>query len=209
MEIISVLYNGGQGEQVLSKIRDAIRIQNASGEYVLRKTEFSYDDIEKTELPAGKSLLFTDENIDEILDRQKGPYTFMILSLLYPDIKLGQVKFHQDHIHPDSGFKNKALKEQGLPEEKWEEWQEKKDTLPNLQLMEGSENVSKLAKPFIDWFNGMDNQGHPNVADKKRFMESNYIPTGVTLDFNNFEEFYQNRRSLLKNEIKMVLHKSG
>lgn len=198
---------GGQGDQVLSKIRDSIREEDAPGNYSLKYIDFPFDDIKVIDLPSRKSFNFTDEDIEEILNRQKGPYTFMILSLLYPNLKFDQVKFHQDHIHPASGFSDKKLKDQGILLEKWEDWKDKKDNLPNLQLMEGRENISKQDKPFFQWLSGYDGTGCPNVKDKDKFLNDNYIPNDISLEFLNFDEFYDKRREMLKEEIKKVLYK--
>ncbi|WP_257575218.1 hypothetical protein [Vibrio parahaemolyticus] len=48
----------------------------------------------------------------------------MVLSLLYPDLKLDKVNFHQDHMHPASGFKWTKLESMGLEEEAIRDWPE-------------------------------------------------------------------------------------
>ena len=128
----------------------------------------------------------------------------MVLSLLYPNLRFGQVKFHQDHIHPDSIFKNSELLKQEIPKERWNDWQEMKDKLPNLQLMEGKENESKNKTPFKEWLNSKNSDGIANVPDINKFKMDNYLPD-VSLDFKAFEDFYKSRKNLLKLELKKVL----
>lgn len=195
---------GGQGDLVLSTIRDALRKKDRDN-YVLEQTDFSFNLLLNAKLPGNKALIITNEDIEEILEYRKGPYTFMMLSLLYPNLRFGQVKFHQDHIHPASLFADAKLKKYDIPKEKWKRWQEMKDRLPNLQLMEGKENESKNKTPFKNWLYGKDANENPNVSDIDRFKKDNYIPTGLSLDFKDFEYFYEARKNMLRDEIKKVL----
>ena len=190
---------GGQGDRVLSNIRDALRDENT---YKLKQNSFSFKTfVDDVKLPGNKSLKITDEDIEEILEYKKGPYTFMVLSLLYPNLRFGQVKFHQDHIHPASLFTESKLKEHYIPQDKWEKWQEMKDRLPNLQLMEGSENESKNKTPFKQW---LDN-AYSDDDNKENFMKNNYIPDNVSLEFKDFETFYEERKKILRNKLKEIL----
>ena len=91
------------------------------------------------------------DNIDEFLEFKKGPSAFLILSALYPDFKLDQIQFHQDHMHPHSKFKPAKLEALGLGEEVINEWLDMRDQLPNLQLLEGIENVQKQAEYRPAW----------------------------------------------------------
>lgn len=196
---------GGQGDGVLASIRDALTEkeskENGSDRYKLRQNTFSFDIFKKAKLPGAKSLKITDDDVGEILEYRKGPYTFMVLSLLYPNLKFGQVKFHQDHIHPASLFTDAKLKKYGIPQDKWKKWQEMKDMLPNLQLMEGSENESKNKTPFKDWLN----DSYSDERDRNKFMKDNYIPEGIGIEFENFEIFYEKRKEILQEKIKEVL----
>ena len=198
---------GGQGDRVLSVIRDCLRKEEPekSGKYVLKQADFSLSQLYNADLPSGRSLKITDEAIEDILEYSKGPYSFMVLSLLYPSLKFGQVVFHQDHIHPASMFTDTQLAKNGVPKEKWQDWQQKKDQLPNLQLMEGKENESKNRTPFKDWLYGKDSSGQPNMIDPTKFKKDNYISETVSLDLKDFETFYHERKKQLREEIKKVL----
>ena len=196
---------GGHGDQVLSVIREVLRKEEDS-RYVLRRKNFLFEDLVGiVKLPANKDLRIIKKDIEEILGYKKGPYTFMVLSLLYSNLKFGQVKFHQDHIHPASLFTEAKLRYYGIPEPKWRQWQSVKDELPNLQIMEGSENESKSKVPFKDWLYGKDESGYPHVFDTAKFLEDNYIPSNVSFDFEAFEAFFKVRKNLLREKIKKVL----
>jgi uncharacterized protein with ParB-like and HNH nuclease domain len=198
---------GGQGDRVLSSIRESLRKEEPpkSKTYVLKQSNFLLSQLFLTDLPSNRSLKIADEDVEEILEYPKGAYTFMVLSLLYSSLKFGQVKFHQDHIYPASMFSEAQLAKNGISKEKWDNWQQKKDRLPNMQLMEGKENESKNKTPFKDWLYGRDSSGHPNVADPMKFKKDNYISESVSLDFKDFEVFYQERKNRFRTEIKRVL----
>lgn len=195
---------GAQGDRVLAGIRETLR-KKENGNYVLKDKNFSLKKLtESVELPGTRTLEITDEDIEEMLEYRKGPYSFMILSLLYPNLRFGQVSFHQDHVHPAGRFTKENLRRHGVSEEKWEIWQWK-DQLPNLQLMEGKENERKKATPFKDWLHGKDSKGNSNVPDVDKFLKDNYIPNDVSLEFKDFETFYETRKKMLKEKITSVL----
>ncbi|GAB4176021.1 MAG: DUF262 domain-containing protein [Calditrichia bacterium] len=191
---------GSQGDRVLSNIRDALRKKIDGKTYVLKQREFSFKSlVDEAKLPGNKSLKISEEDIDEILEYKKGPYTFMVLSLLYPHLRFSQVKFHQDHIFPASQFTDAKLSKHGISQDKWKRWQDMKDRLPNLQLMEGSENESKNKTPFKLWLN------NKNDDEQTKFKKDNYIPMNVSLELRDFELFYEKRKEILKNKLRDVL----
>jgi uncharacterized protein with ParB-like and HNH nuclease domain len=200
---------GGQGDQVISSFRTALRktiIDEETKEksYQLTQAAFPFDVFLNLKLPANKTLKISEEDIEEFIEYRKGANSFFVLSLLYPNLRFNQVHFHQDHIHPDSRFRDAKLRDYGISEDKWKDWQGIKDTIPNLQLMEGRENSSKNATHFKDWFEGTDSAGKKNVSDPNKFRQDNFIPeTG--LGFDNFQEFYKQRKELIIAELESVL----
>lgn len=189
---------GSQGDQVLGSIRDKLRKKQelktgAETEiiYELRSKNFSFNDISDIKFSGNKEFNISLADLEDILDSKKGPYSFMVLSLLYPNLKFNQINFHQDHIHPTSQFSNTNLKKANIDQGKWQKWQELNDCLPNLQLMEGNENITKNGTPLMQWL-------EKNNVDVDRFVSDNYIPANVSLDISHFEEFYNKRREVLK-----------
>ncbi|MFB5197608.1 DUF262 domain-containing protein [Neobacillus sp. KR4-4] len=197
--IISLLKQiyGGKGDQVLDSIRNVLRKQDGNG-YILKTPDFPLQTLQKHRLPAEKSLNLTDEDIDNIFEYKKGAYTFMVLSLLYPSLKFSQVQFHQDHIHPASTFKNSNLKKLGISKDEIENWQRIKDTISNLQILEGRENESKSKTPFNEWYEN-------SVSNKPLFKSNHYIPE-TNYKLSNFDEFIKLRSEKLKLEIKRVFN---
>lgn len=192
--LIKKIY-GNQGDQVLSHARDCFK-------YCIDEVgKFDFAKFEKEFNSKGrKNITITKDDIDEILEYKKGAYSFMILSLLYPNLKYGQVKFHQDHIHPASLFTDSKLEGYGVPHDKIKLWKDLKDKLPNIQIMEGIENISKNKTLFKDWINNKD-----NVKDVLKYKKDNYIDDTISEDIVDFEKFFNARKNILKTEIINIL----
>lgn len=147
-----------------------------------------------------KALQFTVEDIEGWFDEyEKNAYTFMLLSLLYPNLKYSQKGFHQDHMHPYAAFE-KDLSKLTLPngntieKEQIRLWQHQRNTLANLQLLEGRENKSKNVTPLEDWLQVPANR--ENVK---------YLPKGISYKLGNFEQFLEERKKLMMAELKKIL----
>lgn len=186
---------GGSQDQMLSTLRNGLRKE---GTKQLNSEAFAFESLANLQLPSRKTLYISEEQLDVLLEVKKGAYSFLILSLLYPQLKFNNVHFHQDHIHPYSGFSEENRLLNKVTEDEWKDWLDYRDMVPNLQLMEGRENESKNATAFKDWLL----EKEPSV--QINFKTSNFIPD-VDLNFKNFNEFYRERRSLLRNKLKEVL----
>ena len=63
-----------------------------------------------------KSISFTEDDIDNVLNLQYGKGKTYCATLLYPGLNYN-FKYHQDHIHPKSFFNKRNLRSQGMNEE--------------------------------------------------------------------------------------------
>lgn len=196
----------GQGDTVLTNLRNSLRQKNGtSDDYSLKNNSFSFNDILTTKFPSNKSLKIADEDINEFLDYKKGNSAFLVLSFLYPNLRYGQVKFHQDHIHPASQFTEAKLNSINIIGASQKFFIDNKDKLPNLQLLEGLENIKKSKTPFKDWLSDKDDKGNLIIQDRNKFLSDNYIDTNQNLDFIDFESFYNLRKSKIETELKRIL----
>ena len=184
---------GAASNSALTSIREALK-------KVSNKT-FDMNYLNDIRFTGDRTLRFTEEEVDNLFDSLEiGAYTFMILSLLYPNLRYGQSKFHQDHMHPKTGFEEKKIKDlvldngRVIDDETKEDWRRKRNTLANLQLLEGGENQSKNSEPLIDWLK------KPENLDIVK-----YLPQGVSYDLSNFEEFMEKRQKLMSDELKRIL----
>ena len=147
-----------------------------------------------------RTLRYSAEDIDGWFDEyEKNAYTFMLLSLLYPNFKYGQKGFHQDHMHPYSSFE-KDLNNLVLPNNetmdsaKIDLWKHQRNTLANLQLLEGRENESKNDTSLIEWLKVPE-----NIENVK------YLPNDIDYNLANFDEFLKKRKELMFTELKRIL----
>ncbi|MFT6901157.1 MAG: hypothetical protein ACJAXS_001345 [Colwellia sp.] len=184
----------GQADSALSGLRDGLRDKSLEG-FPLKNGAFSFEAFKNTKLSGGKKLTIENDDVEDFLEFKKGPFCFLLLSVLYPDLKLDQISFHQDHMHPHSRFNTKIIDELGLEQDTINRWQSMRDQLPNLQLLEGTENSTKQATPLITWV-------EKNDTDESYFRQRNYVPVEQSLRIEDFEQFFDARRLMLKNKLR-------
>lgn len=156
-----------------------------------KHTAFNLKLFENATLVGGRTFTIDENELDRWLDTyEKGQSTYILLSLLYPNLKLSQVAFHQDHCHPYTAFENKNIATLGLDDENVKEWQKKRNLLPNLQFLEGAENESKNKTPLKEW-----------VEEGNDFE---YHPENISLELKDFDTFFTERRKLMKDELKKI-----
>lgn len=194
---------GSSVEQLFTALLDCIREKNgdvnANPQYKLKSTIFSFEEILKADLPARKSLSVSETDIEEFLTYKKGAQSFFLLSLLYPNLRFHDTAFHQDHIHPAAGFNSREFSQMGLSKQEQNYWISLRDTLPNLQLMYGKDNIKKSATSINNWLSSKKPQ------EIEEFKKNNYFPDSVDLSFSNFIDFFEKRKAMLREELKNVL----
>jgi hypothetical protein len=184
---------GGQPDSVLRPMRDVLQG---------RRDRFPLDEIRDRFRGSTKSLTFAADDIELLLDSRYGePYTFSILALLYPTLDLRNL-FHVDHIHPKSLFRKQTLLKKGVLPENIAFCVDNVDALPNLQLLEGIPNQEKNASEFGKWLP----KAHSTPDGRQAYLEKNYIPKELSYEVSHFPEFFNDRRSLLRERLKAVLH---
>lgn len=147
-----------------------------------------------------KSIVFTDDDIDGLLDLQYGNgKTFAVLSELYAGRNLSY-KYHQDHIHPKSIFNKKSLSASLVSVGDIDLFMSKVNSLPNLQLLEGTENMEKKATSFQAWVT----KTYPNEADRNAFLMSNHIPVEQPLNIKDFLQFIEKRRDKIRAKLEEI-----
>lgn len=103
-------------------------------------------------------------------------------------------------VHPHTSFEEANLNGLLLPtgaeidDTQKHEWRHKRNTLANLQLLEGSENESKNKTPLIDWL-----QDTANMENVK------FLPEGISYELSNFDEFIEKRQVLMSEALKKIL----
>lgn len=173
---------------IREQFRDSLRVTRA----------LPVADVLALRLPEGRTLRVSEDDLSEMLDSAKGREAFIILAAVYSHLRFDQVQFHQDHLHPYSQFTKAKLAKLGVSEDRIAQWQADRDKLPNLQLLEGSENQSKSATPLAEWVGRMA----PGAAE--RFLASNHIPVDVSLALKDFDTFFAARRERLRQQLAQM-----
>lgn len=162
---------------------------------------FPASELERSMRTRGKTLTFTDEEVADLVDLKYGSSElFGLLTLLFPFVDTRN-QFHVDHVFPRSAFHARKLTGLGMDAETISIIQDKKERLPNLQLLEGAENESKSDKMPGEWLaeNFNDDSTRTDYIGR-------HLLDGVQVDINGFEEFYDARRATLITRIKENLN---
>jgi uncharacterized protein with ParB-like and HNH nuclease domain len=189
---------GASGDSTIAQLREAMR------QFVEpTKKPFSFKEFAHTfEHHTRKTIVLDSRKIEEIIDTEnKGAKTFMLLSLLYPNLRYGECKFHQDHIHPKALFADGEYARLNLDMEAAKTRADWRDKMPNLQLLEGVANEQKSMTPFKKWLNDLADGGENPVI----YKQTHHIDPAMSEDFADFEEFYVRRRNELLVALKNAL----
>lgn len=185
---------GGQGDQVLEKIRTEIKKQ------LDKDSTLNYQSFIDLKLPGGKSFELTLSDLEELVESVSygSPHAYFLLSLIYPSVDFKVRRYEVDHIHPRSKFNYANLKNNGIEDgEIMEYWMKNRDLLPNLQLLAFRDNTSKKAKTIIDYLKDKP------LKERKDFMKENLIPEEwKMLELKNFDDFFKYRKKQLVNKLK-------
>lgn len=143
-------------------------------------------------------LRVTDGKIEDILNAEKGGRVAgEALYYLSLDWRNKHFKYEQDHLHPFERFDgNKPIP---VSMEDWRKWRGNRNRLANLHLLEGRSNASKSDMRLVDYYNDM------NVEQKADFHRQSFIPEGISLELENFEEFYEARKAIITGKIRELL----
>lgn len=179
-------------DTLIAAIRTAIRETDDTG--------FPAAAIEKSLLTHGVSMKFSNEELDDLLSSEYGKRnTFSVLAALYPTLNT-QFKFHLDHMYPKSGFHRNRLRASGFGEEAIQRMHELVNQVPNLQILEGLTNQSKLDSAFADWIKPM--QEMPDTSIWTQYKHLHAIPAIADYGMQRFEEFFNLRKELLLERLK-------
>ena len=167
------------------------------------QTEFPVEELEASMARRGKALTFEDEELEELAELKYGePRTFALLSLLFPFVDTHH-HFHVDHIFPRAHFGKPSLVKAGLAEDDVERYQNLRDGLANLQLLDGTANVEKQQTPPAKWLHSM----FPDESRRSSYCDKHLL--GVVPDeMSEFPAFFTERRKQLREQIGRLLDRS-
>lgn len=160
---------------------------------------------EKAMALRGKSLAVTDDLIEEVMNLEYGkPRTFAVLATLFPHVDTRNV-FHVDHVFPAALLQKKHLAalrtDKGDPllhEADIADLTARRDQLPNLELLQGLENIGKRDQAPDDWLV----HAYPAADTRTAFLDRNALPQALPHSAADFPAFYDIRRDMLETLIR-------
>ncbi len=185
---------GGQGDQVLEKIRTEIKKQ------LDKDTSLNYQEFTDLKLPGNKTMKLKLDDLEDLVRETVygSPHAYFLLSLIYPTVDFKIRRYEVDHIHPRSKFNPTNLRNNGIDNEetitKWIE--EKRDLLPNLELL-GKDNSYKGAMTIVEFLKSK------TIRERKEFMRENLLSSDIKfLELKNFDDFFEYRKQQLVTKLK-------
>ncbi len=180
-------------DTLLTALREATANHGADG--------FPTNKLQQVMAKRGKSLTFTPEEIAEIVEMQYGDRRlFALMTLVFPFVDVTNHHFHMDHVFPKSQFTKPRLRKAGVPEGDIDDFKDMANGLPNLQLLEGAENVEKQATMPASWIDGSfaTDAARTNYCDNHLLGD---VPKSVAM----FRDFYATRLDAIRSRIVEIL----
>jgi len=182
----------GQPDNVLRPLRELI---SENGQ-----KDFPLDAIIERLRGTSKSIIFTKDDIDMLLEHRYGEAdTLTALMLLYPQLDFNN-KFHIDHMYPKSKFTKKILRSKGVGPDLIGEYMDQVNSIANLQLLAAIPNIEKQDTDFDVWFEAT----HPTDSEKIEYRTANYLPS-MEYSYANFLTFISERQKLMRNRFEELL----
>lgn len=157
---------------------------------------FPAERLEETMRARGKSLTFEEEELEDLVESKDR--AFALLSVLYPFVDTQNNKFHIDHVFPKSRFSSRRLRRAGVSEDDIEEYQDRVDRLPNLQLLAGDLNQSKSDVLPGKWIATFESRAAREYSEHHDLGD-------VPADITGFDVFYEARRARLLSRLRRLL----
>lgn len=183
---------GGANYNTLTRMRAVIREHG--------DVEFPIEQLTSAFLSMGTSLEFEDEQLEGIVDTPYGGRAFVLLTLLYPDIKVTDVHVHMDHFFPKSRLSRGRLAKAGIEWQDLVEIRSRMNQLPNLVLLRGSENTSKGATMPAEWI-----QTHMGTERQRRSFADLHDLGDIPDHVSGFVDWYEARRARMLMKLQKLI----
>jgi len=152
----------------------------------------------------GRSLRFEADEVEDLAEMSfSDRRLFPLLALLYPHVDLRN-QFHIDHVFPRSRFTKARLREAEVEDTRREAYQELVNHLPNLQLLDGKQNMEKSDQLPADWLRAQ----YPSSDARRAYCDRNdlgELPESLV----EFPAFYEVRKQRIVERLNQILHPSG
>ena len=163
---------------------------------------FPSDQMRRVMAQRGKSLEFSEEEVEDLADMSYSDRrVFGLLSLLSPFIDFQHHKFHIDHVFPKSRFGRSRLLDAGIDEDQVDSHADCANRIGNLQLLDGAANLEKRARLPLEWME----EAYPDEEARRHYSER-YLLEDIPQEMTGFLGFYEMRRSRLQGRISELVN---
>ena len=180
-------------DTLLTALRDVIR--NSDG------SEFPAAELRRVMAQRGKTLDFSEEEIEDLADMRSGDRRmFPLLTMLFPylDSRDGS---DIDHVYPRSRFTPTRLRTAGVEAEQVDVFRDHSERIANLQLLDRSVNSDKRATLPAEWL-----EVHcPNDQARQSYCDRHLLGD-VPQEITGFLEFCVARRERLLERIGQLVN---
>jgi hypothetical protein len=184
---------GSSGDTVLSALRGALQSATAD--------TFPEAEINDRLTQMNRSIRFPQDEIRNLLELEyKHRQTFLVLSLLYPQFDFSN-GFHVDHVYPRSKMTERRLATQEVTPPDAHEWPNLRDSLANLQLLQGGPNQAKSDTDFDEW---LDIELGDSTK-KGYFLAMHHFPDWSSFPYTRFGDFIKEREAIFEAKLLKVL----
>jgi len=179
-------------DTLLTALRTAIRENGSDG--------FPVHVIEREMTKLGKSLRFEEDEVEDLVETPYGNKNiFPILTLLYPGVNT-RGEFHEDHIFAKKWFARRQLRRAGVDDSLTDEYRDRMNSLPNLQLLEDRVNTQKADRLPAEWARLQ----YPDEQARNMYLSS-YDMHDLPDDLTGFLSFYEARRDRMAARLRELL----
>lgn len=193
--VVPRFWSGGV-DTLLRDIRSTLREHGRLG--------FPADALESILARRGRTLALSGDQIEELLEQRiESRGAFSLLAILFPQVNTRN-RHHVDHVFPYIRLTDSAVRASGIPNDEIAEYTGRRDRLANLQLLEEGDNVAKSDKISESWASA----AFPDPADYHANLARHRLPP-LPKDVHDFIEFYERRRTMLADLIRLRLGASA
>ncbi|MFF0314263.1 DUF262 domain-containing protein [Micromonospora sp. NPDC005252] len=193
--IRSLLKSGVWGSGLDTLLRELREVINKHG-----ADSFPVAQLEARMAARGKALTFTPEEVEDLMQWQYGGVgTFPVLAMLFPHVNTRN-NHHVDHVFPRSLLTTPKLKKhRSFTEEQLDDAIWYRDSLANLQLIEGAENIAKKDRLPEKWARAtMTDEAYAS------YLQLNALP-GLPTSLDDYLGWCEQRHHLLGRRLAELL----
>lgn len=162
--LIGNSWSGGNVDSMLLSLRDEID----------RSGVFDAEALLKRMNAQGINTFFDAQALRQLVNEvhYKDRRALLLLTLLYDFIQLDTHQFHIDHVFPRAlTNRNRLVREHGLSSQQEESFKARVNVLPNLWLLQGTQNLEKSAQLPLAWLE----EHHADAATRALLMDSYHL----------------------------------